>query len=246
MGLRPAKCYKGVDKPSYTRVAITVPKRNYIGASPANKIRQYNLGNPHKEFTHILDLQTMNELQIRDNAIESARTTLNRQIINAVGKEGFFMKVRIFPHQILRENKQATGAGADRIQKGMSNPFGRPIGRAARTRIGQPIFSVLADSDDIEKIRKVLLRIGNKLGCKVNVRVGTDVESLGSKPKMVREAKEETKEAATVEGTETADTGTETKGTKPDAKAGAKPDAKGAGKADAKGGKTDTKKDAKK
>ncbi|MFH0954720.1 MAG: 50S ribosomal protein L16 [Candidatus Micrarchaeota archaeon] len=249
MGLRPAKCYKSVNKPAYTRTAITVPKRNYIGTSPGNKIRQYNLGNPHKEFTHILDLQVMEKIQIRDNAIESSRTTLNRQFTNDLGKDTFFMKVRVYPHQILRENKQATGAGADRIQKGMSNPFGRPIGRAARTRVGQPIFSTLVDEENVEKARKIMLRIGNKLGCKVNVRVGTDVQSLGSKPKQVREIKEETKEAAEGEAkAETAEAAGEPAAETKDAKSGkgGKPEAKTAGKPDAKSGKTDAKKDAKK
>ncbi len=203
MGLRPAKCYKGVNKPAFTRIAITVPDKNYIGASPAIKIRQFNIGNPHKDFSHVLDLQAMEQIQIRDNAVESCRTTLGRILSNDVGKDAFFMKVRVYPHQILRENKQATGAGADRIQKGMSHPYGRPIGRAVRTRVGQPIFSVLVDEENVDKTKAILKRIGNKLGCKVNVRVGTDVQSIGTKPKQVREIKEE-KEAKTAEATETA------------------------------------------
>ena len=36
-----------------------------------------------------------------------------------------------YPHQILRENKQATGAGADRVSQGMRLSFGKNVGTAA-------------------------------------------------------------------------------------------------------------------
>lgn len=217
MGLRPARCYKSQKKPAFSRIAITVPDKNYIGAAPGMRIRQFNMGNPRKEFSHILDLIVMETIQIRDNALEAMRITVNRFFFKNVGKESYFMKIRIFPHQILRENKQATGAGADRIQKGMSHPYGRPIGRAARVHEGQKILSVLVDEDKVELAKEGLKKAGPKLSCKIRVRVGTDTGSIGTKPRKVRDTedkkakekeeaeKTEGKEAKKTEGKETSE-----------------------------------------
>lgn len=241
MGLRPAHCYKEINKPAFTRVAITVPRRNYIGASPANKIRQFNMGNPTKDFSHVIDLKIMQTVQLRDNAIEAMRTTLTRALQKALGKEGYFLKIRAYPHHILRENKQATGAGADRIQKGMSHPYGRPIGRAARLHEGQTIVSVLVDGEQVNLAKQSMLKAGPKLGTKIRLDVGTDTASIGTKPKMVREMLEEAKkeETATAEGTEPKTAEAKKEETKKEA--GGKTDAKtkpeGKGKTEAKGKK---------
>jgi len=202
MPLRPAKCYSHAGKkPANTRYAVKVHKRNYIGAVPGLKIRQFNMGNPLKDFPYILDLITDEAVQVRDNAIESIRTTVNRHLNKKLGKDGYFLKIRVFPFQILRENKQAQGAGADRVTKGMSHPFGKPIGRAARVRKGQVLMSLLIDEQNIEFGKKALLSVKSKLPCKVRVKVHTDVKSIGTKPKKTKEEKieekvEETTEAA--------------------------------------------------
>lgn len=208
MGLRPASCYKDTDKPAFTRIAITVPDRNYIGTSPGNKIRQFNMGNPTKNFSHVVDLLSENKVQLRDNAIESMRTNVNRYLFKRTGKESYFMKIRVYPHQILRENKQATGAGADRIQKGMSHPYGRPIGRAVRLHKGQVILSVLTDEEFIPVVKAGLLKASTKLGTPVSCRVGRDVESIGTKPKKVRDTEEKkAEETAAATGDAKTETG---------------------------------------
>lgn len=196
MGLRPGHCYDSTKDRPYTRHAIRVPRKDYIGAVPGVKTRQFNMGNGAKDYTHILDLVTGGESQIRDNAIESSRIIINRYLVNKLGKEGFFMKIRIYPHHILRENKQAQGAHADRIQKGMSHPFGKPIGRAARVKPGQVLISVLVDAPGIETAKKALLRAKARMNCKLKVIVGTDVESIGTKPKKIKEIVEEAPKAA--------------------------------------------------
>jgi len=63
----------------------------------------------------------------------------NRFIQELIGKE-FYLEVKIYPHHVLRENKMITGAGADRMQTGMSRAFGKTIGRAALVKAGQIIF----------------------------------------------------------------------------------------------------------
>lgn len=201
MGLRPGKCYRFPHKPAYTRLAIKVNRKNFVGTAPGVKTRQFNMGNPIKQFSHIFDLVAEESMQVRDNALESARMAVNRQLAKGVGKEEYFLKIRVFPYQVLRENKQAQGAGADRVTKGMSHAFGKPIGRAVRVRPGTKIMSVLADGEKIEETKKALKRAYAKLPCKLSIRIGTDIESIGTKPKKARfeEEKEEKKEGAAEE-----------------------------------------------
>src|SRR3989344_3657769 len=209
MALRPGRCYSELKDRAYTRLAVKVHKKNYIGAAPGLKTRQFNTGNPEKQFNRILDLIVDEDIQIRDNALESVRLAVNRYMFKVLGKEGYFMKIRVYPHHILRENKQAQGAGADRISKGMSLSFGTPIGRAARMRKGTVLMSVLVDEKDVERAKPGMMRANPKLPCGVHVEVSTDVASIGTKPRKskILEEKEVEKVETTAEGAATAEAG---------------------------------------
>jgi large subunit ribosomal protein L10e len=234
MALRPGRCYAELKDRAYTRLAVKVHKKNYIGAAPGLKTRQFNTGNPAKDFNRIMDLIADEDVQIRDNALESVRLAVNRYMFKFLGKEGYFMKVRVYPHHILRENKQAQGAGADRISKGMSLSFGTPIGRAARVKKGSVIISVLLDEKDVDKAKPGMMRANPKLPCAVHVEVGSDVASIGTKPKKTRILEEKEEEKAETTEAEGAVAAT-------DAGAASSTDAKkGEGKKDA--GKADDKK----
>jgi len=149
------------------------------------------MGDGLKVFSHVLDLVTEERGQVRDNALESVRMAINRFLNNKLGKDGYFMKIRVYPYHILRENKQAQGAGADRVSQGMSHAFGRNIGRAIRLHKGQEIISILVDEQNIETAKVALSRANAKMGIKLSVKVGTDVASIGTKPKKTKELKEE-------------------------------------------------------
>ena len=219
MGLRPARCYTSIKQRPYTRIAITVHDKNYVGTVPPLRIRQFNMGNPRKRYSRIVDLIAEESVQIRDNAIEAARISINRFLIKNVGKDNYFMRIRVYPHQILREHKQAQGAGADRVSQGMSHAFGKPIGRAVRVRKGTVIMSVLTMVEHVDIVRKALLRAKAKFPCEISVRVHKDIDSIGTRPRHVieevveevkpeekeeekAEAGEEKKEAAKEEGKE--------------------------------------------
>jgi large subunit ribosomal protein L10e len=195
MGLRPGHCYHTLKDRAYTRTAVTVPKRNYVGTSPVVRIKQFNMGNPAKEYTHILDLVTDESAQIRDNAMESARMAVNRYLNNKAGKENYFMRIRVYPFHIMRENKQAQGAGADRVSQGMSHAFGKPIGRAVRIKKGQVLLSVLVDEENIDAAKTGLLRANSKIPCRCKVKVHTDIDSIGTRPRAIKMAEAEKKEA---------------------------------------------------
>ncbi|MFA4907460.1 MAG: 50S ribosomal protein L16 [archaeon] len=202
MGLRPAKCYRSLGQRPYTRIAKRVHRRNYIGTSPQIKTRQFNMGNGSRDFQNVLHLVVEKSMIVRDNALESSRIAVNRAIQKWAGKEAYFMKVRVYPFDILRENKQAQGAGADRVTKGMAHCFGKPIGRGVRMKKGQKIFSILVDDENIENAKKALLGANTKLPCRVSVVVGKDVNEIGTRPKKTRDVLEEERAAAEAKASE--------------------------------------------
>jgi len=252
MGLRPGHCYSSKKDRAFTRYAVKVHRKSYTGAIPGLRTRQFNMGNGAKEFSHVLDLKVEEHCQIRDNAIESVRMAINRYLNKHTGKDGYFMKIRVYPFQVLRENKQAQGAGADRVSSGMSHSFGKNIGRAARVRPGQKIVSVLVDEEHVEIAKKALMRANSRLGAKLSVRVGTDVESIGTRPKktrdMIKEEQKEKEEAAAKEAEGKEGEKKEGEGKKEEGKPGQekKEEGKGEKKEEASEGKKEEKKDEKK
>ena len=143
MGLRPAKCYRKLERP-YTRRSKTKPRKSYIKGVPDKKIHKFEMGDPKKPYPVKAYLIAENGVQIRHNALEAARIAANRHMENNIGKENFFMKILIFPHHVMRENALATGAGADRFSEGMRRAFGKPIGLAAQVKPGQRIMELRA------------------------------------------------------------------------------------------------------
>ena len=116
MARKPAKMYRQIKGQSFTR-------REYTGGVPNNRILRYHMGNRKRAetggFPITLELTADNACQIRDSALESARQVANSTIREDAGAMGYALRMHTYPHQILRENKQATGAGADRVSQGM-------------------------------------------------------------------------------------------------------------------------------
>ena len=159
MGLRPSRCYKW-DRPAYTRVSKN-PSTSFVTGIPGSKINIYDMGTPSTEFNTEVSLVSQTDIQIRHNALEAVRITINKALGNALGVKNYHFKVRTYPHHIMRENAMATGAGADRVQDGMRKAFGKPIGRAARVKKGQIVLSVyVSDENDTIKIVRGAIRKG--------------------------------------------------------------------------------------
>jgi len=135
MARKPGRMYKKITQRSYTR-------REYMGGVPGSKLVTFDMGNLKDEFPIQLTLVAKEECQIRHSALESARIAANRMLLDTAGITNYHLKIRVYPHEVLRENKQATGAGADRVSQGMRLAFGKAIGTAARVRRGQQIMSV--------------------------------------------------------------------------------------------------------
>jgi large subunit ribosomal protein L10e len=160
-----------------------------MGGVPGSKIVQFEMGNLSQEFPTEVDLVVEEACQIRHSALEAARITVNRRLMKDVGRSNFHFKVRIFPHHVLRENKQATGAGADRVSEGMRLAFGKAVGTAARVDANQKILTVYSTPQYLEKIKDALNHGGHKLPTPSHLKV-SEIKVSGrivAAPKLVGE-----------------------------------------------------------
>ncbi len=165
--LRSFVCYRSKKRP-YTRFS-KYKKLSYVRSRPHCRISRYTGGEQTENYDCKIHLVSKEDLQIRDNALESARQTMVRNIEKTVGKADYFYQMRVYPHHILRENPLASGAGADRLSTGMAHSFGKPIGRAAQIDIGQELFTVHTNKDKAATIKIALKKAAYKLPCKCKV-----------------------------------------------------------------------------
>jgi len=92
-------------------------------------------------------------------------------LTDQLGKLGFHLKIRAVPHHVMRVNPLATGAGADRMQQGMRNAFGKPIGTAAQVKAGKPLMTAYVEERGIGVAKEALRKAGAKypIGCRIEV-----------------------------------------------------------------------------
>ncbi len=133
-----------------------------MGGVPTCRITQFDTGNLHREFPWELSLGMEEAAQVRDIALEAARISAVR-VLERTSPNEFHLKMRRFPHQILREHKMATGAGADRISDGMRRAFGKPVGHAVRAEIGTEILTVYTTEAHIADAKEALRKASHKL-----------------------------------------------------------------------------------
>jgi large subunit ribosomal protein L10e len=170
MALRKGSAYSKKYARPYTRVSKKRAK-SYIKTVPNKRIVKYKMGNQKEydagEFPIQLNILSKEACQIRDNSIEAVRQYLNRFIQIKVGKE-FYFEVKIVPHHILRENKMLTGAGADRMQTGMSRAFGKTMGKAALVKPNQVLFILAVKTPKAEaQARKLIQAVKSRMACKI-------------------------------------------------------------------------------
>jgi large subunit ribosomal protein L10e len=153
---KPNSMYRYISKRAYTR-------REYMGGVPGLKIVQFDMGNLSADFPMQVSITVDEACQIRHSALEAARTSINRKLNKDLGRANYHLKLRTYPHHVLRENKQATGAGADRVSEGMRRAFGKAVGTAARVTPGQKIFTVYSEPQHLERVKNALRHGGHKL-----------------------------------------------------------------------------------
>ncbi len=165
--LRKGCAYRALQRP-FTRKS-KYRKKSFIKAVPNSRVVRYDMGNARKKFALTYELVAKEDLNIRHNALESARLTSNRLLERNLGKSGFHLKLLVYPHHVLRENPLASGAGADRMSTGMKRAFGKSIGIAARVRKGQTVLRVGVDKNNAKLAHLAMKRASHKLPCSYQI-----------------------------------------------------------------------------
>ncbi len=153
----PARMYRKITQRPYTR-------RTYMGGVPGLRILHFHSGNKQKhDFPVSIHLVPEERGQIRHTALEAMRITAVRYLDKNLGRDNYHLHIRCYPHHVLRQNKQASGAGADRVSMGMRLAFGKPIGTAARIAAGQEIVTIHTYARGIEHAKEAMRKVSNKI-----------------------------------------------------------------------------------
>jgi len=166
---KPNSMYRNISKRAFTR-------REYMGGVPGIRVVQFDMGNLQDDFPMTVSLAVDEACQIRHTALEAARMSINRKLTKDLGRMNFHLKLRTYPHHVLRENKQATGAGADRVSEGMRRAFGKAVGTAARVRPNQKVFTVYSTPQYLERVKNALRHGGHKLPSPTHIIVENSEE----------------------------------------------------------------------
>ena len=173
-----AVAWRRLERP-YTRKS-KYRKKAFVRAVPNNKIVKYVMGNQKKEYDYVVKLNSKADIQIRHNALESARKTSNK-LLETKAPLNYKLRIKVYPHHILRNNPLAAGAGADRMSTGMSHSFGKAVGIAAQIRKGQTIMDVEVNKDKVLIAKNALDRARKKMPCNCSVIVEKKPKILSEK-----------------------------------------------------------------
>ena len=142
------QCYIRGNGQPYTR-------KKYIKGKPQIKIAKFE-GGKKGDYDYSVKLLINEKIQIVHVAIESTRLAANKTLEKTTGESGYFSKLRIYPHVLLRENKMIAAAGADRLQEGMRRAFGKALSLGARVKPGQCIMEMHVKKEHVEAAKKAL------------------------------------------------------------------------------------------
>ena len=162
MKLRPARSVRGIHSQAWARYSVKKPRKNYIKALPHTSLLVFKMGANKPTYDLLLTLVSDQQVQLRSNALEAARQVANKYLEREL-IANYFLKLLPYPHNVIREKKRATGAGADRISQGMSLSFGSPSSVAARVHRGQTVFELKMMSSAKNIGREALSRASKKL-----------------------------------------------------------------------------------
>jgi len=167
MGRRPARCYRYCKNKPYI-------KSRYCRGVPDGKIKIFDLGNkkaPADAFPACVNLVSMEYEQISSEALEAARICVNKHIVKNGGKDSFHLRVKSQPFHVIRINKMLSCAGADRLQTGMRDAFGKPVGKVARVNIGQVLITVRCKENIVHHVHEALRRCKMKFPGKQKIHI---------------------------------------------------------------------------
>lgn len=192
--LRKWVAYRTVERP-YTRWS-KVRKKAFVKSRPGKKVIKFDMGDlkgGKAQFPLKLQLISRDLVQVRANAIEAARITALKLLESNLGRGGFYFKINMVPHHVIRENALAAGAGADRLSTGMKHSFGKTIGTAARVEKGKVLMELYLPEDKEALGRQALNKSSKKLPLRTTVQ-GFKVKAKKlTAEELARKEKEEVK-----------------------------------------------------
>ena len=165
---RPWKCYSKWTRRPFQYKRSANRRREFARGGAQSKIVRFWGGNkeiPWEEWDLVVGLKVDKQVQISSNALEAIRITINGALQNKLGRQNYRLRIRPKPFQKYRENRMLAFAGADRVQSGMRNSFGRSTGVCARVRAGQVIAEVGTDVKDLPLVRDRLRIASMKIPC---------------------------------------------------------------------------------
>lgn len=169
--LRKWCAYRSTERP-YTRFS-RVRKKCFVKSRPGKKVTKFYMGDlkgGEKQFPLCIKMISKDDAQVRSNSIESARTAILKRLEEKLGVNGFFLKILMIPHQAIRENPLAAGAGADRLSTGMKHSFGKIIATAAVVHKNKALIEVYLPKQEESFGRDVLIVGAKKLPVRVTIQ----------------------------------------------------------------------------
>ena len=165
---RPWHCYSKWNRRPYQHKRSANHRREYARGGAQAKIQRFWGGNkaiPWEDWELVVGLKVDKQIQISSNALEAIRITINTPLQKRLGRTNFRFRVRSKPFQKYRENRMLAFAGADRVQSGMRNSFGRSTGVCARVKAGAIILDVGCYLKDLPYVRDRLRIASMKISC---------------------------------------------------------------------------------
>lgn len=133
------------------------------------------MGDTKASYDYKVSLVVQAPIQVRHNALEAARVAANKVLFDVLGETGYVVRLRPYPHIILRENRMIATAGADRLQEGMRRSFGKPSGRAARLRAGQSILDLYVNQPHVDLAKEALRVSSSKLAATCRIVIEREI-----------------------------------------------------------------------
>ena len=132
-----------------------IPEKSTLKVNHRLKLQNFKV--VRGTYQYRVQLSLNEKMQIRHMAIESTRLAANKTLEKTTGETGYYSRLRIYPHILLRENKQIATAGADRISEGMRRSWGKATSLGARVKHGQCIMELYVNGNDhLEAAKKAL------------------------------------------------------------------------------------------
>ena len=116
--------------------------KKYAPGTPDIRIARFQTGASNSDYEVNIRLISKEKCQIRDNALEAARVAANKKMNKIVPETSYKLSVKLYPHTVISENRMLATAGADRLQEGMRRAYGKPMGLAARVKIGTVLYEI--------------------------------------------------------------------------------------------------------